>query len=69
MPDANTLADQLSTAFEGLFGSTYKDLIDQLVAQRAAMGPDHRARLFAALHKLQDESVNTLAALSRDAAW
>jgi hypothetical protein len=69
MPDANTLADQLSTAIENFFTATCADQVEALVSVRASMGPDQRARLLSALHRVQEQAVNVLAALQRDAAW
>jgi hypothetical protein len=69
MADANALADELATAFESLFDATHKDQIEALIAQRAAMDHGRRTRLFAALHRLQEQAHNALAELSRDAAW
>ena len=67
--DANALADQISMALETLFERTLKDNVEALIPLRASMGPDNRARLFAALHRVPHDALNTLAALSRDAAW
>jgi hypothetical protein len=69
MPDANTLADELATAIENFFGLTCRDKIEALVPQRAAIDADKRARLLAALHRVQEQAVNVCAALTRDAAW
>jgi hypothetical protein len=69
MMDPNAAADALSAAVENFFTATYADQIEALVAVRTQMGPDQRARLVSALHRLGEQATNVLAALHRDGAW